>query len=158
MKVYYDLDLDTFEAWSGARQTLDRIRDEYKTTDLEYILEDQYPEGMSETELNDLLWFDADAVYSWLGMKTDEEIEREESERKEKFEALNHLKEITDASEFCDCWTGDCDMECYMCPLYGVEDDCAENKTLKKYHEYIVQAADELIKEMDDGDCYDTTL
>ena len=36
---------------------------------LENILEELYPDGMTETELNDLLWFDSESVYEWLGAK-----------------------------------------------------------------------------------------
>ena len=81
MRIYTDLDLDTFGAWSGAVSTLDRIREEGKTRDLEAILEDLYPDGMDETALNDLLWFEPDTVFGWLGIRTDEELEAEEEAR-----------------------------------------------------------------------------
>ena len=73
MKITYELDLDRFEAWSGAKDTLERIQNEGKCTELENILEDLYPDGMTETELNDLLWFDSESVYEWLGIDNDEE-------------------------------------------------------------------------------------
>ena len=47
MKISYELDLNTFEAWSGAVGTLDRIREEGKTEALEAILEDLYPDNDS---------------------------------------------------------------------------------------------------------------
>lgn len=75
MKVFYELDLNTFEAWCGAVDTLDRIREEGKTDELEDILDELYPDGMSETELNDLLWFEPETVYEWLGISEDEEEE-----------------------------------------------------------------------------------
>lgn len=55
MRIYSKLDLNTFEAWSGAVNTLDRIRREGKCEGLESVLEENYPEGIDETELNDLL-------------------------------------------------------------------------------------------------------
>ena len=73
MTITYELDLDRFEAWSGAKDTLERIQNEGKCTELENILEDLYPDGMTETELNDLLWFDSESVYEWLGIDNDEE-------------------------------------------------------------------------------------
>ena len=36
-----------------------------------------YPEGMTETQLNDLLWFDSESVYEWLGIRSEEQIKRE---------------------------------------------------------------------------------
>lgn len=82
MKISYELDLSTFGAWSGAVDTLDRIRREGKCEALESILEDCYPEGMTETELNDLLWFEPDLVFEWLGMRTESEIRSEIDEAK----------------------------------------------------------------------------
>ena len=63
MTITYDLDLNSFNAWSGAVDTLDRIQREGKCEELENILEDLYPDGMTETQLNDLLWFDSEQVY-----------------------------------------------------------------------------------------------
>ena len=80
MKITYDLDLSKFKAWSGGRDTLDRIIEEDKCEDLEFILDDIFPDGMTETQLNDLLWFDADAVFEWLGISDEEEDEEEEDE------------------------------------------------------------------------------
>ena len=73
MTITYELDLERFEAWSGAKDTLDRVREEGKCSELENILEDLYPDGMTETDLNDLLCFDSESVYEWLGIDNDEE-------------------------------------------------------------------------------------
>ena len=47
MTITYDLDLNSFNAWSGAVDTLDRIQREGKCEELENILEDLYPDGSS---------------------------------------------------------------------------------------------------------------
>lgn len=78
MQITYELDLASFNAWSGGRDTLDTVINEGMCEDLENILEDMYPDGMTETELNDLLWFDADTIFEWLGIEEDEEEEEEE--------------------------------------------------------------------------------
>ena len=75
MRIYSDTSLENFEAWSGAVDTLDRVREAGKCDELESILEDLYPDGMSETELNDLLWFEPETVYEWLGIEEEEEEE-----------------------------------------------------------------------------------
>lgn len=73
MRVTYELDLDTFEAWSGAKNTLNRICKEGLCEQLEFILDELYPNGMTKTELNDLLWFEPETVYEWLGISDEEE-------------------------------------------------------------------------------------
>ena len=80
MKITYELDLDKFEAWSGGEDTLSRIQDEGKEDEFCAILEELYPDGIDETELNDLLRFEADWIYESLGMKTDEELEELETD------------------------------------------------------------------------------
>ena len=80
MKITYDLNLSQFEAWSGARYTLDRIIEEDKCEDLEFILEDLYPDGMTDTELNDLLWFEPESVFEWLGISDEEEDDEDEED------------------------------------------------------------------------------
>ena len=71
MKICKEESLNNFEWWGGAVATAERIWEERGTegwNELEAILEDIYPDGIDETALNDLLWFDADAVYEWLGI------------------------------------------------------------------------------------------
>ena len=77
MTITYELDLNRFEAWSGAKETLERIQREEKCEELENVLEELYPDGMTETELNDLLWFDSEQVYEWLGIRSEEQIRKE---------------------------------------------------------------------------------
>ena len=83
MTITYELDLNRFEAWSGAKETLERIQREGKCEELENVLEELYPDGMTETELNDLLWFDSESVYEWLGIRSEEQIEKEIKEAEE---------------------------------------------------------------------------
>ena len=92
MTITYELDLNRFEAWSGAKETLERIQREGKCAELENILEELYPDGMTETELNDLLWFEPETVYEWLGIRSEGQIEKEieeaEAELEEKLSDL----------------------------------------------------------------------
>ena len=89
MKIYSEISIADFKAWGGAIDTLDRIIAEDKCDELEAILEDLYPDGISETELNDLLWFDDEAVFGWLGIRTESEIRSELAEAKEELEEFN---------------------------------------------------------------------
>ena len=100
MTITYELDLNRFEAWSGAKDTLERIQREGKCGLLEQILEDAYPDGMTETELNDLLWFDSESVYEWLGIRSEEQIEREIKEAEEELaEVQSNLEDDLDDDE-----------------------------------------------------------
>ena len=86
MKIYSEINIADFKAWGGAIDTLDRIIAEDKCDELESILEDLYPDGISETKLNDLLWFDDETVFNWLGIRTESEIRSELAEAKEELE------------------------------------------------------------------------
>lgn len=83
MKIISETCLGDFKFWSGAEDTAQRIweeKGEEGWEQLEAILEDLYPDGIDETELNDLLWFDAETVYEWLGIGEEDENEDEESD------------------------------------------------------------------------------
>lgn len=84
MKIYSEIDIRDFEFWEGAEY----VADAFSQDDLEVIqgkLEELYPDGMSDMELNDLFWHDEDFVaelagYSNFqkvkeGIKSDEEDE-----------------------------------------------------------------------------------
>lgn len=72
MKIYREESLSSFEFWSGAianaeeftLEELDRIGDE---------LEAENPEGMDETEINDLMWFEPAYLASLIGLDWDGE-------------------------------------------------------------------------------------
>ena len=100
MTITYELDLNSFEAWSGAKDTLDRIQREGKCAELENILEELYPDGMTETDLNDLLWFDSESVYEWLGIRSEKQIENEIKEAEEELaEVQSNLEDDLDDDE-----------------------------------------------------------
>ena len=100
MTITYDLDLNSFQAWSGAKDTLDRIQREGKCEELENVLEELYPDGMTETELNDLLWFDSESVYEWLGIRSEEQIKKEIKEAEDELaEVQSNLEDDLDDRE-----------------------------------------------------------
>ena len=73
MKIYSEKSLRNFEFWIGAKEHASELTSA-QLDEVEGILEDMYPEGMDETEINDLFWFDFDTIKEWLGI-TDEEDE-----------------------------------------------------------------------------------
>lgn len=82
MKIYSELDLKSFDAWSGAEYTLATLT-EHQIEQLECMLEDAYPDGMSDTELNDLLWFERDWIAQMLGFRDWAELESGDEEDEE---------------------------------------------------------------------------
>jgi hypothetical protein len=81
MKITKEENLSNFEFWSGAKDTAKYLTEEEFNT-IESVLEDMNPEGMTETAVNDLFWFEEDTIADWLGYSDFEEImkEREENE------------------------------------------------------------------------------
>lgn len=69
MKVIINISIEYFKAWSGAKVTRDRIVNEGKVDLFDDIIEELYPDGIDETLLNDILWFDRDWVYESLGIE-----------------------------------------------------------------------------------------
>ena len=69
MKITREISLKNFKAWSGAKDTLNKLIELDKCDDLEFILEDLYPNGMTETQLNDILWFEDEWIFETLGIE-----------------------------------------------------------------------------------------
>ena len=74
MKVYEELNLRDFNAWSGAIETKNKIIDAGKEEEFEEFIEEIYPNGLSATKLNDILCFEDEWIYSCLGIESLEEI------------------------------------------------------------------------------------
>lgn len=94
MTITANISLRDFEAWSGARQTLNRLINTNTVEDFESVLEDLYPDGINETALNDILWFDDEWVFETVGLKTYDEIYSEIEDIKVQME------DIKDAYEY----------------------------------------------------------
>ena len=79
MKIYSEKQLRNFDFWSGAYDNANELSYE-QLDELEAILEDMYPDGMDETDINDLMWFEFDTIKEWLGIEDEEEEEEDEEE------------------------------------------------------------------------------
>lgn len=102
MRISYELDFESFKPWSGAVDTHARIVNAGKAELFESMLEDCYPDGMTETELNDFLWFEPETCYKWVGLRTETEIREEIKEAETELADLEaefreQLEEIIDA-------------------------------------------------------------
>ena len=75
MIIKTETNLRNFETWSGAIETKKIILDAGLEEEFEWLIDELYPEGLTDTELNDILWFDADWILENLGIKEEEEEE-----------------------------------------------------------------------------------
>jgi hypothetical protein len=73
MRIYREIPLTEFEFWAGGKDTVEELTDS-ELEQIEQILEEIYPEGMSEFEVNDLFWFERDLIAEWLGYEDFDEI------------------------------------------------------------------------------------
>lgn len=85
MKLYKEESLNNFEFWSGAKDRANKLTSR-ELDQIESTLEELYPDGMSETELNDLFWFDFETVLEWTGK-----------------EECPECGEIFESGEMCEC-------------------------------------------------------
>ena len=76
MMIHKEESLRNFEFWSGAQYTAETLTCS-ELDQIEAILEELYPDGMDETELNDFFWFENDAIAEMLGFEDWEALERD---------------------------------------------------------------------------------
>ena len=72
MTIKTEQSLRYFEFWSGAKSNAAMMTAE-ELDSVESALEELYPDGMTDTEINDLFWFDFDYVCDLIGLEYDAE-------------------------------------------------------------------------------------
>jgi len=69
MKIINEnMKLVDFPAWSGAKDTKKTIIENNMAEDFDAMIEELYPGGLINTELNDILWFEFEWIYESLGI------------------------------------------------------------------------------------------
>ena len=70
--MYYTVEFDiySFEFWSGAKSRIESIRELDKLDELESLIIDVFSdsENVSETAINDFVWFEDDMINDYLGI------------------------------------------------------------------------------------------
>lgn len=132
------IDFSDFRPRSGAIDAWEKIEAAGKLDDLEAVLDDIYPDGMSDGELNDLLWFEPETVFEWLGM-LDEEEDEEDIEDKEFFRFCEHFSTCIKCPLFAEISIPDCAQR-----IHGEEHDklfaCIDGKDKNEFDESILNA------------------
>lgn len=85
MRIYKEENLSNFEFWSGAKDHAEKLTSE-ELDQIETTLEDLYPDGIDETEINDLFWHDFETVLEWISK-----------------EECSECGELIEAGEECEC-------------------------------------------------------
>ena len=86
MTYTVETSLADFPAWSGAVHTLDVLIEKDLCDTVETCLVDVLGEYPTDTEINDMLWFETDAIAEWCGFSSWEALENGEEEDEEKEE------------------------------------------------------------------------
>lgn len=96
-----DVSLYDFEAWSGGEDGKNEIIEAGVVTEFENYVNEIYPEGCTDTELNDLLWFEVEVFFedymnyvrdkndNWVDPSTLEDEEDEDDDEDEESEDDN---------------------------------------------------------------------
>lgn len=66
--IKQEISLYNFKAWQGGKDTLDNIIEEGKVEEFEALLNECFEE-LTDTQLNDILWFDTEWIYEQLDMQ-----------------------------------------------------------------------------------------
>ena len=69
MKVTSEITLRDFQAWSGAVDTLRTIIESGQDEQFDSMIEELHPEGLTETELNNILRFEDEWIFKQLGIE-----------------------------------------------------------------------------------------
>ena len=113
MTYTVETSLENFPAWSGAVHTLDVLIEKDLCDTVEACLVDVLGEYPTDTEINDMLWFETDAIAEWCGFSSWEALENGEEE--EEAEENNFSR-----------WCNNQSRDCSECPYQKLSkmDDC----------------------------------
>lgn len=78
MSLTVNVGFESYKPWSGAVDTYKELEDLDLLQAFENMLEELYPDGMSNEEINDILWFENEWIYESLGIVDMDEIDEDE--------------------------------------------------------------------------------
>ena len=119
MKYYVETSLENFEAWSGGRDTLEVLIEKGLCDTVEAFLEEVLGEDISDTAINDVLWFERDTIAEWCGFSSWEALENGEEEEEEETEEEEEAEDNNFSR-----WCANQSRDCSGCPyqrLFGCE-------------------------------------
>ena len=70
--MYYtvEFDINSFEFWSGAKSRIESVRELDKMDELENLIIEVFgdTDNVSETDINDFVWFEDEMIDEYLGI------------------------------------------------------------------------------------------
>lgn len=95
MKITMEINFETYETRKSAQSFLNRIVCEGKAELLDAVLTDMYPDGINESELDDILDYNEEDVCRWLDMRTEEDVRSDIRDKEAEIEdAQDSIKEL----------------------------------------------------------------
>lgn len=73
MKIISETSIADFKAWSGAVETKQAIIDAGKCDEFDSYIEEIYPDGLTDTQLNDMLWHESEYMLYLMGISEDDD-------------------------------------------------------------------------------------
>lgn len=133
MKIISEMSLADFKAWSGGKDTMDDLSYQ-DLKNLEQHLESLFPDGViTDTELNDFLWFERDMIADLLGYRDYEALVNHDEEDWEEHAKSVIEENFPDADE---------DMvDDYI--DYEFEKETSDEDIIKEFKQYMEDNAEE---------------
>lgn len=72
-----EFSVDSFQFWSGAKDTVEDVCKAGKMDELQSLIEEQFADNETpptETAINDFVWFEREFIYSRLGLDENGEL------------------------------------------------------------------------------------
>lgn len=85
MKYIVEEDLRNFDAWSGGKDTKEELTDD-QLDYVEELIGEMFPETPTNTEINDFLWYERDAIAQYLGFSDWEHLNQDDEEEEDEEE------------------------------------------------------------------------
>ena len=131
MKIICETSLENFQAWSGGKDTMDSLCHSDLET-LESHLEELYPDGMTDSELNDFLWFERDTIAEILGYRNaDAMFEQDDEDWEDHYRSILKKDYYLD-EDLIEDWISD-----------ESEDNMSDKDVIEGFKEYIKRLDDE---------------
>lgn len=73
MKIISETSIADFNAWSGAVETKEAIVNAGKCDEFDSYIEEIYPDGLTDTQLNDMLWHESEYMLYLMGISEDDD-------------------------------------------------------------------------------------
>lgn len=76
-----EFSVDSFEFWSGAKDTVKDVREAGKMDELQEVIEEQFADRVpTATQINDFVWFEREFIYSQLDLDENGELPDEDED------------------------------------------------------------------------------